>query len=303
MYIKEKNYLRFFKNDCERVFLRPYNIQTNNGAIVNLMENGTLDKQDTKLLEFLYTNKFATLEQLERIGYFYGVESVKERLSTMFTNSIVNKIGFTDQPDRRLPSDALILYCLADGGKHILEHYTDRQIIWECSNVCQLPSVIGDCLIYNELYLAFLFNKKVKHVTSEADPKFYLRSEVLTTTANHQFSNGEDVLYLMSDIIHTDMDVFELRKHLRLIEAVVTTQIWKRFFGDGANPPIVIFIVENDDSAKFLTKEVYQSSKVRDFRLTTPERLNGTLGRTGAFMKYDEASETLIDVKVGMFDE
>lgn len=295
--------MRFFKNDLERVFLRPYSIQTNKGAIINLMENGTMDKKDVSLLEFLYTNQYASLEQLERIGSYYEVENVKERLSMMFTNSIVNKIGFADQKDRKLPSDALIVYCLSEGGKQILDNYSQRQIIWECANVCQLPSTISDCLIYNELYLAFLFNKKVKHITSESNPRFYLRSDMLTVAANHRFTNGSDVLYLMSDIIRTDMDIFELRKHLRLIEAVVTTQIWKRFFADSANPPIVIFIVENDDAAYLLAKEVYQSCKVREFRLTTPDRLNGSLGRAGAFLKYDEVSDNLIEVKVGIFDE
>lgn len=304
MYIKDKDFVSLIKNDMERVFIRPYFIQTNESAIVSLYESKSLDMDDIKLVDFLYTNHYATLEQMERVGAYYKIENVKERLSALFKSSIVNKLGFTTESDKKLPGNALLVYCLADGGKHLLKHYTTREVVtWDTSSVCQLPSVISEYLVYNEMVLAFMFNKKLPLATYEVNPKFFLRGDVLIPTGHSQFRKGDQVLYVLSDVIHADMDVLELRKHLRILETLVTTQIWKRYYPDSANAPIVVFIVDNDDAALALSKEIHQSCRVRDFRLTTPERMNGPLGRSGAFLKFDEMNNCMVEVKVDVFDE
>ncbi|MBR5178525.1 MAG: hypothetical protein IKW90_06970 [Lachnospiraceae bacterium] len=284
--------------DYEQAFFKDPMLTTDLTASIMLKTKGIIDKTDIRILKYIYETKFCTGDQLMRFCKYKGIEEdeVEARLNIMFTNTLINKFGFVEEENYRgsLPDDIQIYYCLHDGGKHLLDNFSGEDFIdWQAGYVvCHVKNVVKT-LIGAEFYTQF-YTAETPLVYHTKRPTYSIKSDRFTGGDVYSMSkDGVPYYYAVDTFLSSDRTNM-VRNKLRGYESVFNTQIWKRYYVDGGQPPILIFVTDNDKSAAALTKEI--SSQFRfgnGFLISTKDRLLTGLTKSGSLLIYNSEKNSL----------
>ncbi len=307
---KNTSFMRIPKMYHQNFMFNPREIP-NRALMVGLYLNDTIDDYDLDILEFLEKCNFAVERQIKRFCGGNNIEYVKERLDILFKNRMINKFALMEDKkyNKAHPADAEEIYCLAEGGKMILDTYRDSTLIWDFSKITSGSKAIAKALIDTEIWLDITYNTKIPLIGYEKYPSFAINKRMFTFGSQFRFklgksSKGSDMCsYMLCDTYHGDDDLLTLRRRFSSISSLLKSDYWRRYFHDSNEAPLMVFIVENDEMALMVAKEFTTIGGVRDdgFRLTTSERLIQGIDSPSTFLKYNYKEDALYETTLPIF--
>lgn len=267
--------------------------------VLPMMQSGVLDEDDVKLTEFIYASHYSVKDQLLRFCAINGIENGESRIENLITAGIINQFFLITTKDYygSRPEDARMIYCLRSGGKVLLDAFSDRYFIdWTPGDNYNSTKKIQNAIIMAENFLD-MASAKVEVKNFENTPVFDIRGVNLTAQAYYGFRKKGDesgrTEYLLFDIARSTDNIDDVRKQSRLWESLIATQIWKKYFNDAKFKPLLVYITDNDESAKALAELVLAGTKINMVLMTTPERMKRGIAEPGRFLKLEKESGQL----------
>jgi len=275
---------------------------------VMLKIDNEVTDDDVEFIKFINKVRFCTFEQAERFANGIGLEHVKERLLFLFKNGIINKFAIVDKEDKKskVPGDAKMFYCMHDGAKIILEHFTDEHISWDFTDNVASSNAMNKYLLNTELFLDILFGSKVQLAYFSSSPEFSMKSQILKAGSQYCFAIPDNSpLYLLVECFSSCDDIMMIRNKIRGYESLLSTNIWKKFYPDALTPPMLFVFTENDGLALEVAQEIKMTTKMNmnNCRFSTRERISGDLTKMGSFLKFVDNNDggCLEDTNVAIF--
>jgi hypothetical protein len=276
--------------------------------VMQLYYSGHIDREDIKILDFIYETRFSLQEQLVRFCDINGIENGKERVNIMYTHGLINKFFIASYTENKAlvqaPRDGLYIYCLRRGGKYLLDEYSNRLFVeWDAGrNITQLKNIENQ-IILNEIYLDTI-SSKAKVNSWFFNKEFYLREKVIKANLSFNFQlPDESREYLLYDIIRKEDNIEDVQiKIRRWEEYLVTTKFWMRSFIKTNKYPMLVFVTDDDETASALAETISLTSKMKIFLITTFDRtMNKALNDSGRFLKYSNDDKTLYEITYNLF--
>jgi len=309
VYIKNTDAIghREGKRHYHQCFLKPNFATMAKTPVMAMVHDGIVDPEDMKILEYIYTARFSTIEQITRFCNSEDIENATSRVELLMSSGLLNAFfmvgsGKAGQYVRK-PDDARLFYCLTQGSKYILDEYTDRLFIeWEAGdNIANIKNIESQ-VVLNEIYLD-MKTSKAKMISNEPKPSFNLKEEILRCSAYYGFKDSNDATeYIIFDTIRREDNIDNIRKKIRMWETLLCTQIWRRYFNDTKKIPMLVFLTDNDELAYTLSQNIATGSKLSIFLITTFDRtFNKELGATGRFIKHKREEDKLYEISYKLF--
>lgn len=303
-YVKYIDTFTLLPDNFEKLFYNVPGIKPSKEKIMNLKEGGAITSDDMDIIEFLFKVGFATHLQVSKYCHIKGIKKVQRRLNLMFNNAIINKVSFVDDNKQvnKIPEDALIVYCLSDGGKYLIDHYTSLATYnWDSSIIYQSSRNIANKLFSTELYIKVLGNEKSPVSSISSDYYMMYKNVKIIPSFVYRIASQNVPFYLITEVIRADMDILELRNLIHNYESFFATQHYKRFFPDVVALPYIVFLTDDDNAALKLCNEVVISSRLTNVIYTTPERLGRGLDTQGSFLTFNPSTNQLIEATFKIF--
>lgn len=304
LYVKESNIYTSIPDRYHQVFLHSVDTTTSRPMIVNLKLTETINSDDLKIIKFLYDVSFATIKQLEMFCKANDIEYLYSRIKYMFDAKIINKFYMVDEDGYKgpAPSDALMIYCLADGARYLLEHCCEDLdcLSWGSVLVVRTSRLISKYLLNTEFYLSMLSLRKAKLNDYQLNPYYRLTESILYAKSCFRLLDGDKVYYVVTEHIKSTENILSIREKLRNYESVFGTNIWKRYYCDASVPPMIIFFTDSDEMCDKINDEL-MTLKIKGYRFTTDERLLRGISDPKAFLKYDKDLGELKEIQIPLF--
>lgn len=296
--IENKDYIKVPDNYEQKFAHEPF-AATSKSTIMSFKESGAIDNKDIKIVDFIYSFTFVTYEQIERFCNMNNIEGVEGRLQILFTSVIINKFCLMDveRYPGLIPNDAKMFYCIANGGKQLLDAYSDRgYIAWEHgSNFCssrKVSKAVLDAEIWFEMNN--LGNKLINYAKR---PIYNLKAVPFSVEGSYSFEYENGVDYIITDIIRKNERIDEIREKFRQYESMFCTKIWKKYYPDASRQPMLLIVVDNEDVALNVAREITTTTKLQLFLLSTDERIRRGFDNEGSVLKYDADEDCLYEMK------
>lgn len=315
-YIKASDDGLMIPNGYEQSFQFSPNIIADRRQVLKLIENGNVTKEEMSIMNFLLESIFATQEQLERYcklhHYYEDTENgFRTMIKHLMATRLVNRFMLGDrvlEKDEHIPSDARSYYCAGAGAAKLMEHYTTSLDVldWQPADVQKASGLIARNIYMTELHLRLEECCPGRLSQSETTyfrmvPKFTLSKTKVFPAADFRIgSKNGDKAFVCDVFLHDDKQV-ETQERLNRIESVLTTQAWKKYYPMDEVEPVFIAVTDSDETALHVAKLLSDTTKIEKYRFTTTERMQKPLGEKGAFLKYDDATGELEEVKAGTF--
>lgn len=294
------------KAKLKQCFLHSPRQEINVDNIIALYVDRKIDDDDLKLVEFIWRAEFSVMEQINRFALANNIEHVNERINHLFNTFILNKF-FLYVPSGekgKAPGDAEMIHCLTEGGKALIENYIDEYIVWNLHNLSVSPNIVSKALIDTELMLDIKYGTSIKKMYYQKRPRFYLgKDEVFALNSHYLFDIEGKHFYMVTDVIGSTENSLRLRPRLKEIGMVFETQIWRKYYTDTSQTPLLLFVVDTDEDAEVLAKELTTITRIlpENYRITTSERMKKGIGTDESFIMYDKNTETLFETGIPIF--
>lgn len=304
-YIKKDygNYLSTQKRYTQIFKQKPF-ITTNLTVMMELIYSGQVSPTDIKLLEFIYDSSFCTHDQVCRYADTLGISNVEDRLDFLISKVIINSfILCSDKHHGKFPSDAAVFYTLHYGGYQILESESSQNcLIWEQGyQIRGFKMIIKHCLI-TEITLIV---KSMSGIRTEvtADPKFKIydngEHKLLSALATYRFEypDNTDEYLLVDTMIDTDKR-FNRNEYINLYSCFLSSNYWKRFYGNMSEPPTLMIITTDATTALDISRVMVVSArKYESFMFLTIDELSHASAEPPFFkcLQYDRENDCMVD--------
>lgn len=310
-YIKNSFSSFAFSGDVVQVFQNKF---TANAAmekeIVRKKMSGELTAEDVRLADFTHEHTFVTYDMLVRLANVQpqDLDNFKKKVDRLILFRIFNRFILADDEKLRdFPEDALYIYCLDIGGKYLLDHYSKTNMsVWNTGTAGMCPEKISRLLVAADFHVKLIDSCKPKikefccrsyRVGKDvANLSFELKLETF------QKSTGQVVdRYFIGDVIRRVDGEVDFRDRLEILNSICSTKIWTRFWKNSENPPIVLFIAEDEEMALEIGQTL-QMYKIPKFFITTDSRIKDGIDReTGIWLTYSTELQCLQEAKTKMF--
>lgn len=293
-YLKKEDVLQFLDigDDMRQVFRQPFTKAVYQNEIVRQFQEKILTEEDLSIAIFLYTYKFATIEQLYRgVKTERTFEKFKSRVEKLVNGRVVNKFILTYAPemDRILKDDAFTVYCLDIGGHHLLTHFwhNDSVLDWlYITNIVPSESV-AQTLLVTEVGLSFLENKPEGFKYFKPAPELRIAKKMLIPSFELCLEKDGRTVYFLGEVVRKEDVRTVFRDRSQKWNYLLKTFAWKKYYDTGTGQEPVMLVITNDDESALRTSSVlFDVAEIEKFRLSTPERLKNPLGSPDAFLKY-----------------
>ena len=234
--------------------------------------------EDQQICQFLYTNTFATTNQL--LEYFdiepetKHAEYFERRLTFLVNQHILNSFTLHQYDHAKGDfSDALTIYCLDFGGKFMLANYGDTKQItnWYSSVNMKSSKFVAESLLLTQFYLRLI--KTLKNNNSEdlllnykPDPEYRTMSEKVVLAAQIDLKanrNTDSVLSLLVDIVMPDEEASGYRDRMKLTDDLLNeSDKWKYYFDiDDRKPLYIVMLTKPDEQLDYVVRTMINSTK------------------------------------------
>lgn len=278
--------------------------------IVRKRMNNELTSLDVKICEFVNEHTFATYEMLADIAGISddGHEDFKKHIDKLVLFRILNRFILAESDDiRPLPDDALFIYNIDMGGKYFLDHYSKMNMsTWNVGVVGYCPSKIARLLATADFHAKLLAScpKKLREFKCTnyrigkdiASISFEFKLDVYSKATSQMVSR-----YFLGDVVRRVDGEVDFRERVEAINSICSTNIWKKFWPKSDNPPIVLFIAEDEEMMNELF-QIMRMYRIPKFFITTDERLRGGLKHPeGLWVSWSSDLEMPQPAKTAMF--
>lgn len=321
---KEKAFISI-PDGYHQVFYNPLSVKINEVEILKLRDNNisNITDDDIEFLEFIYRVKFATYRDV--IAYLEAAKgkTTKEAntiIERLIRNHLINRfyLSRTEEFKKvKFPQDSLNIFCLDSGGKYLLEAFSSIDVYnWTTAKIRASSATVGKAIIATSFYLKIIRDCSNDVEFFRSTPRYFVGNENFTTCFNFCLKekadpatteNGKDFTrkYFIGEVFRSDEseNIDEKRNKLRNLESLLCTKAWKKYYPDSKEGPILLILTDDDDIALEISKEItIATTKLTRFRVSTNERINTIkLYEKGAFQKYDNTKDEMVDIKVSTF--
>lgn len=300
----------------KQVFQNTFTNSVDKTKIVSTKDNGAITDRDIKIAEFLFTFRFATLDEIYRYLELKNLleedtskSSLKARLDKLVKMyRVLNKFVLSPYEHSGFDSDELEFYCMDLGGQFLLYNYTDQSETnicnWRPKNAnihtsttvyrdirivefyLKLLDVFGDELIYFKPYKRLVYDKKQLVVTFDfcIDKGLY---------------GSDNFKYFIGEMVSSEEMFSRFTDSADALEQIVSTNTWRKYYTSD-KAPVIFFFVDDDHDALDIAQKI-SLRQIEKYRLTTVDLIKGDLST--AFMIYDKEEQKLKRGKSQFFEK
>lgn len=314
---KEKNGYAIIPDGHFQVFSKSNFVTVDKKELFISKERGEITNQDIRILEFLVGRVFATADQIYEYCRLYGLYYTNKVVDKFMVNTalakltdsyVINRFYLSDVESPTLneiiPDDALVCYCLAVGGSHLLSNYSNIDTYaWTCTNNCKISDMISKDIASTQFYLRLLESVKGKL-------KYYRCQPIYDVIHNHRFLTirtsfdclieSEDERRYVIGCNFKDYDSPDsIREVLQGVSIMLKTQTWKKYYMDAARKPNLMIISQSEDTNFFVAQELTNLG-VDDAWYMLEEQLENSF-QQNIFLQYKEDDEVFIPSSIRIF--
>ena len=296
----------------KQTFQNKFTNSIDKNKVVNAKYEGDITDRDVEIVKFLFSCRFATLEQickyLELMGYLgeqTSENSIKVRLDKLIQlYKVLNKFMLSSTEEDRIDSEALQIYCLDLGGAFLLHNFTDEPLedirSWR-PRVANLhtPEAVSKDIFVTDMFLKLLdtFGTDLKNF--EAYKKMTFDKTLMTVTFDFCIEQDGVRKYFIGQVAKESELLSRFAKEADSIEKIVSTNAWKKYYPDSAQEPVVLFFTSDDYCAQDIGVSVSER-QIKRYRISTFERCKGDLAT--AFMSFDGEAKQLQLCHISAFE-
>lgn len=281
--------------------------------IIKLRNEGIISDRDMEIIKFLYTFTFATVDhiyllfEIHKGDKNYSIDALRNRMDKLVKYRVLNKFILTQFEEEKINKDiypdALFVYCLDFGGRYLLEQYTNYDVYdWNSTVNMRASELISKNLIVGTFYLKLLKNLGSNLNYVLANKTYSVQKKGIHIPLTFGINYLGQTRYFVVDVIRECDYPVHSREKAQKLEMLLATNGWKKYFHDTDAAPILFLIADDDELAFDVAKLMYHSTEVKNFRLSTDERLSTKeLHEPGTFLKYLEEEDILRGVATSIF--
>lgn len=310
-FIKDSDGYVIIPEGFNQIFKNALSVKTNETQILKLKTSGTLTNKDVCLAEFLFDLKFATERQLveycKTVPLFDDEEDIPKFLNRMVRHRVLNKFYLDEEEDdgkqKRWPNKALEIYCLELGGIHLLASFSDRDIYeWTTATIRKGSVLIGKQLLSTEMYIKARQTCVNKLEYYRNMPRYQVGVVSLGATFHFCLNDNGKRSYFIGEVFRESDNIADIREKLIKLESLLETKAWMKYYPDSEKAPILFLFTDSLELANIVGREVMQTTKITRFRMSTDLNLSQKmLNEKGAFLKYNETTDSIEEIKASMF--
>jgi len=303
MYIQQQEGVVIIPADLKQTFENKFTLNIGKNEIIKMKNNNVITDRDIKIAKFLFQFKFATAQQIYKLlGEDSSKINLKNRLEKLVKYRVLNKFMLSGHEEDRIHSDALEIFCLDLGGRYLLAHYSNEDTTdWYSTANMKTSEIISKNLLTTEFFIRVMQTCPEKVAHFKVEPELRVgKKNVVPSFEMCMKINGQMKYFIGEAIREYDFPVY-LRERVGKLESLLTTNAWKKYYYDSDTPPILFGFADSDLTALEAGKLIFETSEIRNFRLSTDERIQRELFDTGAFLRYLDEQDVLKEIKAVTF--
>lgn len=303
MYIKDNKSWQVIPSGLSQIFQNKFTNTISENEIIKMKDEKTITDRDLIIAKFLFQFGFATLDQLfVFLDGQISINSLKSRLDKLVQYRVINKFMICSSDETRIYNDALVIYCLDLGGKYLLSHYTSEDTLdWVSINNMKSSELISKDLLATEFYLKVKQTCPNKLHSYNVNPTHRIFRKNVSPSFDMGFKINGESKYFIGEVVRKEDITDNFRKRIEKIETLLITNSWKQYYFDSEMPPVLLIFAESDEIANEVAKIITNTTSLKNFRLSTDQRIQMPLYETGAFLKYLPEVQALQGVKASTF--
>lgn len=304
MYLKQREgEIVVIPADLKQTFENKFTLNIGKNEIIKMKNSNVITERDIKIAKFLFHFKFATADQINRyLNEETSNVNLKNRLDKLVKYRVLNKFMLSDFEEDRIAPDALEIYCLDLGGRYLLANYSNEDTSdWYSTVNMKSSEIISKNLLVTEFYIQLMRTcpNKVAHFKPEPELRVG-KKNVIPSFEMSMKINGQ-TKYFIGEVVREYDFPIHFREKAAKLESLLTTNAWKKYYYDSNTEPILLIFADSDLTALDAGKLISETTEIRNFRLSTDERIHRKLYETGAFLRYVKEQEVLQEIKAVTF--
>lgn len=308
MYITKEDFtsVSVIGDDMRQVFHHEFNQNVYKNVIIKMKQEGSITEEDLKVAKLLFRYRFATIEQIhEAVGSEKELRSFYNRLDKLLSYRIINKFMLSYQEEDRLHADAQQFYCLDIGGQHLLTHFSNEEDVldWFYIKSIATSEIIARHLLILDIYNSFMRTTPEKVAYFRPEPELRVGTVTLVPAFELVLSHHGQTVYFLGEVARKQ-DVGTVFRHkMKKWNQLITTNTWRKYYDqEGDIPPIVLGIASDDVTALTAGRILHEVGEIKQFRLTTEERMKNQLHLKGSFLRYMPEHRQLKEIRIRNFE-
>jgi len=270
-----------YKQSWQRDF--SFNKTRNESLMIKFFRESGEAKQTVGLnmLIFLSQFWFATRDQIVQALSVKGLDIalVDELLDEYVSNRVMNCFTFAQHELAELPADAMHIYCMDHGARHILSHYYREDFVyWQSTDNLRGTEQIVKCLSTCWFYLALakvkgenlrVFEPLFDVSIGRRNARFSAYFEILNKKAGSESSAWEKDptrKFILESVRDYDLPTYWQKKCVEQIKPYLTQKYWQQNFSD---EPMFILLTQSRESALEASDIFLRITGFENFRATT----------------------------------
>lgn len=306
VYVKKNQDMQFcFQYDYKQTWHHSFNIYGVRPAYVyvkNFADSRNIHHADVSvaLLRFLLNVSFATKSQIFEYLNLLNIstEEAEPLLERFLESRVLNAFILSRYPLDHIPEDALLFYCLDFGGKHLLSHYGQADLVeWTSVKAIRGVEYISKYLITNQFYLTVLKSVQKDLVYFDSFVNFNIGKKDMQVSAAFQIKNGHTKRDFVLEVIR-DYDLpLAFQRKAEKIDALLNHKYIRKYY---QLDPVFLLLTDNDKAALECGEIYYRNTNSDQFRLLTLARIAEGFNDE-SFLKFNPESNTITSVKSALF--
>lgn len=303
VYVRPEGEPLIIPADLKQTFENKFTLNIGKNEIVKMKNNNVITDRDLAIAKFLFRFKFATADQISRlVSTGDKVVNMRNRLDKLVKYRVLNKFMLSYVESDRFQEGAEGFYCLDLGGKYLLSHYSNEDTSdWYTTVNMKTSEIISKDIFVTEFFLRLMKTcpKKITHFQS--NPELRIGKKNLYPSFEMRMTVNGQNRYFIGEVFREYDFPAQARERILKLETLLTTNTWKKYYYEGERPPILFAFADSDLTALEVGKAITEMSEIRNFRISTDERIGRELYESGAFLKYIEEKDVLQEIRATTF--
>lgn len=277
----------------KQIFMNKFTTTVSKNEVIKMFNEGKLTDKDLLICEFLFNNKFATLYQINTMLKANGHGDLQQqRAFKLSQNRIINRFVMDEEGvEVSFNDDTKVVYCLDLGGKYLLTHYSTLDTTeWLTSNNMVSEEKVENILMANDVYVKLTSTLKDKVVSFNILEERRVGKQSTTIDFDFGIKSGDSVKYYIGNFVREEDMIKNFSNKAVKIESLITTNGWKKYYGNGENAPACFFVCQDDNIALNVATQINECYNFsgKD-RYSSFDRLKeNNLYDKEAFLKYED---------------
>lgn len=307
-YVTEKQGAALNVNyDYKQSWLRDFsfNKTRNESLMVKYFKEHDAAQQEVGLnmLIFLSQFWFATRDQIKKALEIKGLDAslADEVIDDYVANRVMNCFTFAAHELDVMPPDAMRIYCMDHGARHILSHYYREDFVyWQSTDNLRGTEQIVKCLSTSSFYLSLARVKMENLRTFEPifdvsigrrNARFSAMFEILNKRGGDEpsvWQKDPTRKFILESVRSYDLPAYWQKKCREQIHPYLMQKFWQQNFPE---EPMFILLAETDEAALEAADIFHRITESANFRITTDKNILRGMEKA-PFYKYIPCEES-----------